>query len=512
MMELKKNAVVSTICGITFGGLLAWLLPAGQWWITWLSSTFLLVIAFFILFQTVQWLVGEKKSLTLTLTAFLSRLLIGVVLMVVLPNIGYDTDQQNAGYLFQDAFARDTAAWKLADSEDSLFSVFNAEFFEDQYGGLSFISAATYRFLSPDAHRPQLVLILTSFMFAFGMGFFYEVLAKRWNEKLAWIASWFVVLYPEGIFYTVSQMREPMVIGIAMVLMWCVVTWFETNQKRKALLVGNCAIFLMMMISWRTGMGIVLMLVGWSWIEHIVRISSLQNRRKAWLTFGIVLLIGGAGVAYLTGEWLRVSIWWDMREMLMNSGRVALIVEDAPVVIQWLFITIYGVFQVVLPAALVDTAAAVWKGLTIARSSGWYLLLPLLVYGLVAVWQQKERKQQMTMLWFLLVCWGWIFFSSLRAGGDMWDNPRYRTVFLPWFAILAVQIWQLRDHWLWRILSIEGFALLVFAQWYLSRYLFQWDRLSVMQMIVVILGFAVLVGASGIYTEFRKKKAKKSVV
>ncbi len=60
---------------------------------------------------------------------------------------------------------------ELADSSESLFTVFGSEFFEDQYGGLSFLSSLIYRVFSPGAHRPQLVLVLTSFIFALGVGF-----------------------------------------------------------------------------------------------------------------------------------------------------------------------------------------------------------------------------------------------------------------------------------------------------------------------------------------------------
>jgi len=511
-MDLKKITILSATSGLLLGGLLTYLYPEGQWWIGLISSVLLISVSIFLLLLSVKFLGGEKTTLALTLTAFLSRLLVGVLLMMLLPEIGYDTDQQNAGYLFQDAYARDTAAWKLAASEDSVFTVFNAEFFEDQYGGLSFLSAITYRFLSPDAHRPSLVLILSSFVFAVGVSFFHAALTMRWNSKMAKIVAWLLVLYPEGIFYTVSQMREPFVIGVAMVLFWCVVQWFERSKRTYVYRFALSSVLFMLLISWRTGMGVLLILGGWFWIEYIIQIDDQQKRRKLWFVFIAMLVLGFISMGIITGKWLRVSIWWDMREMMVNSGLVAFFLEDAPELIQWGFITVYGIFQVVLPAAVIDTAAPFWKGITIMRSAGWYLLLPLLLYGLYAVWRQKDRSEKLVMLWFIIISWGWIVFSSLRAGGDMWDNPRYRTVFLPFFMILVVMIWKLRDHWLWRVASIEGFALLVFTQWYLSRHQFFSWHLPMAQMIGVILAFSAIIIGTGVYHELKERRRSKLLI
>ena len=95
------------------------------------------------------------------LTAFVVRLAAGVTLQLVLPVAGYDEEVQKAGYVFFDAYQRDGQAWELASSGQSLTTAFRGEgFISDQYGGLLALSAATYRLLSPDLHRPALILIL----------------------------------------------------------------------------------------------------------------------------------------------------------------------------------------------------------------------------------------------------------------------------------------------------------------------------------------------------------------
>ena len=107
-----------------------------------------------------------------TAVSFALRLVIGIILFAALPVYGYDEAPPNNGYLYLDAYARDTDAWQLASSGDSLLSAFQNEFRTDQYGGLLSLSAAIYRTFSPDAHRPLLILILTSFFTALGFPFF----------------------------------------------------------------------------------------------------------------------------------------------------------------------------------------------------------------------------------------------------------------------------------------------------------------------------------------------------
>ena len=85
----------------------------------------------------------------LTTAAALLRLLAGVIWFTMLPAFGYETDVQAAGYVMEDAFQRDTAAWELAESGAPLISAFSGDFRSaDQYGGLLFFSAAmpTIRF------------------------------------------------------------------------------------------------------------------------------------------------------------------------------------------------------------------------------------------------------------------------------------------------------------------------------------------------------------------------------
>jgi hypothetical protein len=110
----------------------------------------------------------------------------------------------------------------------------------------------------------------------------------------------------------------------------------------------------------------------------------------------------------------------------------------------------------------------------------------------------------------VVVC-AWILIASMRAGGDQWDNPRYRTIFLPWIALLSGWGIQFavttKDRWLLRIVIIEGIFLAFFTEWYVSRYLSDIPRLDLPVMVIVILTLSVSVIVVGIIQDRKHPEA-----
>lgn len=74
----------------------------------------------------------------------------------------------------------------------------------------------------------------------------------------------------------------------------------------------------------------------------------------------------------------------------------------------------------------------------------------------------------------MLVVWLSILVASIRSGGDLWDNPRYRTTLASVQIMLAawgvVEGRQLRDPWLKRIAVGATLIFAWFVPWYLRRY------------------------------------------
>jgi hypothetical protein len=138
------------------------------------------------------------------------------------------------------------------------------------------------------------------------------------------------------------------------------------------------------------------------------------------------------------------------------------------------FIIGYGIAQPVLPAAVADPATWPMRVIGILRGLGWYALLPFLLFSLRSIWKTSNKGERLAWLWLWLASWVWIIISAMRAGGDQWDNPRYRVILLLFQAALAAQAitWQrvTHDRWLGRLLAVEGIFLVLFGYWYISRY------------------------------------------
>jgi hypothetical protein len=437
--------------------------------------------------------------------AFALRLLVGIGLSLALPVWGHAEPEQQAGYLFKDAYFRDTQAWTLAQSGSPIWASFRDEFSSDQYGGLLAISALVYRFLSPDAHRPFLILILGAFTSALGLPFLDRAIRRRWSARVALIAGWIYVVYPDALFFGSSQMREPFLVGLGAIAFWAVMAWQWRDRATWIALAASLAG--MAIISNRVAAALAGFLGLLFLLEYVV---GRQERR--WQVLGWVALgVGFAVVLLFSWTWFRSSSAWDMVLTMRNSGWIKKIIEEIggdrwriPVVIA------YGLAQPVLPAAIAEpTESVLWKIIVIIRALGWYALAPFLVYGAFSAWKEPERSSRLRALWLAVAVLLWLVIASARGGGDLTDNPRYRSLFLPWLALLAAWAidWALahRDAWLWRWIAVEAIFLGFFSNWYFSRYFHLSGRLPFWQMVtwILVLSGAVLLGGL-VWDRFRR--------
>ena len=161
------------------------------------------------------------------------------------------------------------------------------------------------------------------------------------------------------------------------------------------------------------------------------------------------------------------------------------------------FVAVYGILQPVLPATLTHPTEPIWKIIYILRALGWYALLPVLILSFGAGAGRGAAKNRNLILWLTLLSWIWILLAALRAGGDQWDNPRYRTILFLWQAILGGVVWvwwrEGRSAWFVRVIACEAAFLVVFTQWYVSRYYHWGGQLSFPVMITLIFGLWVVI-------------------
>jgi len=194
----------------------------------------------------------------------------------------------------------------------------------------------------------------------------------------------------------------------------------------------------------------------------------------------------------VVNDWLRLAVRWNAYQIERESGWIQKLFDEMPEWLRLPFIAVYGIFQPVLPAALVAPTKWIWKIIYTLRSLGWYAMLPMLILSFMAGSGSGLEKRRNILMWFSLLTWTWILLAALRGGGDSWDNPRYRTILFVWEAILAGYVWvwwrETRNAWFTRVLTCEIVFLLVFTQWYASRYFYWGGKLEFPVMVGLIAG------------------------
>ncbi len=512
MKKLQRTFLLFCIClGLLTGGLVVWLNPGRRPLVGSLSAALLTGCGLYLLGWLWHVLGGNRVLGWAMFLTFLLRLSLGIFLFIALPVLGYDEDPTNAGYLYLDAYRRDSDAWQLAQSGAPLGSAFQEEFTTDQYGGLLSLSALVYRVFSPDAHRPLLILILTSFASALGLPFLWQVVRKRWGEKTANLTAWFYALYPESLVLGASQMREPILIGLTAIAAWGVGKW--KDNRKISLVTLALSLLCMLFLSFKAAGAALAALSVWFWLENIQPQAGKGWRVAGYILLGAVILAG----AYFSWSWLVDSSKYDIYLMESSSGRIQWEVQLIGEKFRAPFLIGYGMAQPVLPAAIMYPGIPINRAISIFRSLGWYLLVPLLITAFLLLWKEKSRANKSLLLYFLAAAVVWTLISSARAGGDQWDNPRYRSIFLVWMLIPAAWAYlttlERRSPWLWRLLALEAFYIAFFIQWYLSRYYADMHRMNFWPMVRLLggVGFVIIFGGllyDWIARKVREKRAR----
>lgn len=492
-----------------------------------LGFSLLLFLGLLALVSSVRWASGGKTLVWIVGLAFILRLAGGVATYMLLPIYGYSDADDRAGYVFTDAHRRDDQAWELASSERPILDAFSSKYASDQYGGLLALSAFVYRYLSPDVQRPLMLILLSALVAALGIPFLWRAVNRAFGEKVAWASSWIFALYPDSVLLGGSAMREPYLMTFSAFALCGFVELFHSVERSELTTTGSVdgersvalrpektlnglsawfwlglGLLGMLLVSPVVALVTLIILAGW-----ILFTSERGNISwKTVLILGIIFVTGlfflssslnrsgefdATSPLHVINDWLRLAVKWDAYQLERESGWVQKLFDEMPEWMRLPFIAIYGTLQDVLPAALIVPTKFIWKVIYVARSLGWYLLLPMLILSFVAAAGSSGRMRNLWM-WLSLLVWIWILLAALRAGGDKWDNPRYRTILFLWQALIAgyVWVWWRETHNLWfvRVVACEVAFLLVFTQWYASRYFYLGGQLPFAVMIALILG------------------------
>jgi hypothetical protein len=499
---------------------------AGNWLVGWLAFSCLLFIFFWPFAFLHRWAGGGRALAWMIALAFLLRLLTGVGVYLALPVNGFDDPDDRAGFVFTDAHRRDAQAWDLAQSNESILSAFNKTYHTDQYGGLLAFTSLAYRYLSPDVHRPLVLLLLSAIVAALGFPFLWRAAKQAFGEQVATVSGWILVLYPESLLLGGAAMREPYLITFGAVCLWGFVDW-QLNHSRRAFFSHSGLIWLgtgllgMLLVSPVVALVTLVILGGWLWMRG-------EHGRFSWLSLVIAAVVFLVGLALLTlalnrqgnfdggplgvlSGWFREVLRWDVYQLKRDSGWVQKLFEEMPNWLRLPFVTVYGIFQPVLPAAFIEPTTLTWRLIGIARALGWYLFWPLLLYAFVAAWKDENPREQRLWLWITFISWAWVIFTALRGGGDQWDNPRYRAILLLWQALASgyalVRFRLQPDPWLVRLILVEVIFLGFFTQWYLTRYFTIGGQIPFGWMVGLIVGSSLLVlVGGGLWDRHRRRR------
>lgn len=431
--------------------------------------------------------------ITLTILSALLRLGLGIFWQYALPAWGYGGESEKAGYIMADAYERDTAAWELAQSQDSLWQAFGERYDAvDQYGGLLFVSAVLYRYLSGPVHQPLLMVALAAIFSSLALLFVWSFARRLWGRRVAKWSVWLLAFYPEAMLLGSSQMREAFTITLAAAAVHgLVLLRQERHWRHGSWIVGALLLSIPLSPAFTLLMTLALVILS----IGLWRGQWLRDRRL-WASVAGLLVVGFTGLWFFGARlaetsfdnplaflqyWIERTSLWQRIASTQLSGWMTKLFEKVPYEFYTWIIIIYGVVQPFLPAALIAGQNPLWRGIAIWRALGWWLLLPLLVY---APLRAARKPRRWVILSLSLASWLIIFSVSFRSGGDQWDNPRYRVAFAALQIVVAA--WVLVEErrksnpWFRRILVGAGLVIAWFLLWYLRRYTpLEWDVVDV---------------------------------
>lgn len=478
----------------------------GNFWTGWLAFEFIALPGVYLLIQLWRKLGCSRNLAALMLVTLGIRMAVGIFIFATLPTLGYSDNPMNqAGFVYSDAYNRDSAALALAQSDQPLYSAFTHPDISDQYGGLLFLNSLLYRTLSPDASRPLLLALLSMIIMTAGVAFLWSAVQKRWPARVALYAGWVLALFPDSVLLGSSQMREPIIIGLGCLAFWAMLGWKEKPMRAGVL--SLLSIVLIGVFSLPAGGIYAVILLGLFLLEWTME-QKVFSRRY----FGYILLALLAIVTVVAGWfWLRETLYYDAFITRTSSGWITKLIKGYGKKWTIPFTTIYGLTQPLLPAAIFDPSRPIWTSIAIYRSLGWWCILPYFLYGLTSTWMAPKKKSTVLFHTLALIFAAWVLVSSMRAGGDLWDNPRYRYMLLPFMSLIiawaCVRFSETRSPWFWRWLAVEVVFLLFFGNFYLNRFVVGFGtQLPFNTMVLLILGLSVLILAGGLVIDLVKRK------
>jgi hypothetical protein len=213
---------------------------------------------------------------------------------------------------------------------------------------------------------------------------------------------------------------------------------------------------------------------------------------RGWRTAGFSREV--SPLALLTERLAQVP-GFQIQRLARGSGWVDAIFDRTP---EWThpgLVVFYGATQPLLPAAIADnTSIPLMRAVAVWRAVGWFLLVIPLLYGMVAATTKRGFRQR-GVAFLAVVTLLTTIIAAYWGGGDQWDNPRYRSAFLPAQAVFAAWAWleakRRGSPWLLRVGWLVGGVTLCLLAWYVGRY-YPTPRLGLVPTLAAAAAFVAL--------------------
>lgn len=436
------------------------------------------------------------------------RLVLGMSWTALLPQYGNDVPPHHAGVFFPDAFERDRSAHALGRSEESLFGAFDIGK-GDQYGTLLFGTAVLYRVFGPEVQATAVPAAVAAYFGALAIVLTWAFARRTFGAVVAGIAAWVVALYPEAVLLGSQSMREPYVMaGLAAALYGYALAREGRSRTSAGWIAAGCLLCLLISPPFAL-LAVLIVGVGWLWegrvqglaarlatgVLAVIFVVALVLTVRAWSS----LLGGSPAPLDAISRWLTGG-GYELQALLSASGFAEQIFRQAPAWSHVPLMTLNGLIQPLLPAAVMDnTGVLLMQVVMIWRSLGWFVVLPVLLYSPAAAVRREGWRSLASYLAFVVILTAILI--SYRFAGDQWDSPRYRAALAPALATLIGWAWvtsrERRDRWLVWLSVLVGIETLVIGWWYAGRY-YHIPRLSLYPTLLVaaIAGIALVVVAT----------------
>jgi len=364
----------------------------------------------------------------------------------------------------------------------------------DQYGGFLLLSSVYYRVFDGNSHYPLMMIVLTASFSTLAVIFTWAITRRAFGEHAGKLAAWGIALYPEAVLLGSSQMREAFLIPLICLSIYGLMCLLSDHRWQSALITFGALLLTWPFSPPATGLLLASLILIGLFGGNIV----LFRQKRLWLAIisATVLVLIGIWVAWhsyvpqskhnvfsVVTWWFKISAGMQARLSILDSGWIQNILVSLPPWLHFPFLTIYGILRPLLPAALIDASGKpFWQIIAIWRALGWTILLAFLVVAPIMAFRKYPSADIHTTRLargFSFVVWAGIIIASMRAGADLWDNPRYRAMFSGVQIALAAWVWvryrEYHDPWLKHIVISLGLVLIWFIPWYMRRYFsFSW--------------------------------------